>query len=233
MSAIDQTSPVLREFGPSDYTGVWRRMRRFVREADSGTREEIWLLSHHPVFTLGQAGKREHLLATGEIPVIASDRGGQVTYHGPGQLVAYPLLNLRRRAMSVRELVQLLECSLIDSLAGIGVTAKTREGAPGVYVGPAKIAALGLRIRRGWSCHGLSLNVDMDLTPFSRINPCGYPGLETAQVADFVPHRPQLMRDMGDLLITSLLRRLEAFPLRVSDIRRQARELSLPEAAHA
>ncbi len=233
MSAIDQTFPVPRAFGPSDYTDVWRRMRRFVREADSATREEIWLLSHHPVFTLGQAGKREHLLAIGEIPVIASDRGGQVTYHGPGQLVVYPLLNLRRRAMGVRELVQLLESSLIDSLAGIGVTAKTRKGAPGVYVGPAKIAALGLRIRRGWSYHGLSLNVDMDLAPFSLINPCGHPGLETTQVADFVPRRPELPREMGDSLIASLLRRLEAFPPRASDVPRQARELPLPEAAHA
>lgn len=233
MSAIDQTSPVLRELGPSDYAAVWRRMRRFVREADSGTREEIWLLSHHPVFTLGQAGRREHLLATGEIPVIASDRGGQVTYHGPGQLVLYPLLDLRRRAMGIRELVRLLENSLIDSLAGMGVRANTREGAPGVYVGPAKIAALGLRIRRGWSYHGLSLNVDMDLSPFSRINPCGYPGLETTQVADFVPRRPELPREMGGLLVASLLRRLEAFPARVSGIPRRARELPLPEAAHA
>ncbi len=233
MSAIDKTSPVLRDFGPSDYTDIWRRMRRFVREADSGTREEIWLLSHHPVFTLGQTGKREHLLNTGEIPVIASDRGGQATYHGPGQLVLYPLLNLRRRAMGIRRLVQLFEYSLIDSLAEVGVRAETREGAPGVYAGTAKIAALGLRIRRGWSYHGLSLNVDMDLAPFSRINPCGYPGLETAQVADFVPRRPELMRDMGDLLVTALLRRLEAFPPCASDVPRQARELPLPEAAHA
>ncbi len=233
MSAIDKTSPVLRDFGPSDYTDIWRRMRRFVREADSGTREEIWLLSHHPVFTLGQTGKREHLLNTGEIPVLASDRGGQVTYHGPGQLVAYPLLNLRRRAMGIRGLVQLIEQALIDSLAGVGIRAKTRQGAPGVYVGPAKIAALGLRIRRGWSYHGLSLNVDMDLDPFALINPCGYPGLKTTQVADFVPRRPELLRDMGDLLVTSLLRRLEAFPPRASDVPRQARELPPPEAAHA
>ena len=203
------TAPAVRQFGLTDYASVWRRMTDFVNEAGPGTREEIWLLSHHPVFTLGQAGKREHLLAPGDIPVVESDRGGQVTYHGPGQLVAYPLLNLRRRGLGVRKLVDLLESALIDTLTNWNIKAETRPGAPGVYVDDAKIAALGLRLRRGWSCHGISLNVDMDLAPFARINPCGYQGLEVTRIADFTGKQAGLMSAVTNAFRNSLLQRLK------------------------
>lgn len=218
--------PVVRDFGLVDYVPVWKRMARFAATAEPETREEVWLLSHKPVFTLGQAAKREHLLAPGDIPVIQTDRGGQVTYHGPGQLVVYPLLDLRRRGMGVRQLVDLIETALIEALAGAGITAATRSGAPGVYVGEAKIAALGLRVRRGWSNHGLSLNIDMDLAPFSSIDPCGFKGLEVTQVADLIGRETGLMERMKSLLTEASLHRLEQFPLR------RGRPLK-GEAAHA
>lgn len=206
--------PIMRDFGLVDYVPVWKRMSRFADSACPETREEIWLLSHRPIFTLGQSGKREHLLATGAIPVIQTDRGGQVTYHGPGQLVVYPLLNLRGRGMGVRQLVDLIETALIEALAGTGISAATRSGAPGVYAGEAKIAALGLRVRKGWSYHGLSLNVDMDLAPFRTINPCGFRGLEVTQVADLIGGEIGLMERMKSLLMDASLHRLEQFPLR-------------------
>lgn len=214
MTVVIETVPVVRDFGLVDYAPAWKRMARFAATAGPETREEIWLLGHEPVFTLGQSGKREHLLAPGDIPVVQTDRGGQVTYHGPGQLVVYPLLDLRRRGMGIRQLVDLIETALIEALGRVGITAETRAGAPGVFVGAAKIAALGLRIRRGWSYHGLSLNVDMDLRPFSAINPCGYRGLEVTQVADLVDAEIGSMNRMKELLTETVLRQLERFPLR-------------------
>lgn len=157
-------------------------MKTFTDERSAETEDELWLVEHPPVFTLGQAGKREHILNPGDIAIVQSDRGGQVTYHGPGQLVGYLLIDLRRRRLGVRDLVSGIENALIDFLASQGIVAQARKEAPGVYVGAAKIAALGLRIRKGRSYHGFSLNVDMDLEPFTRINPCGYEGLEVTQL---------------------------------------------------
>ena len=157
-------------------------MKTFTDERSAETEDELWLVEHPPVFTLGQAGKPEHILNPGDIAIVQSDRGGQVTYHGPGQLVGYLLIDLRRRRLGVRDLVSGIENALIDFLASQGIVAQARKEAPGVYVGAAKIAALGLRIRKGRSYHGFSLNVDMDLEPFTRINPCGYEGLEVTQL---------------------------------------------------
>ncbi len=207
-------TPILREYGLTDYTAVWRRMARFAAEAGPQTPEEIWLLSHRSVFTLGQSGKAEHVLSPGDIPVVRTDRGGQVTFHGPGQWVLYPLLDLRRRGLGVKRLVSLLENAVIETLARFGIAARIRAGAPGVYVGEAKIAALGLRIRRGWSYHGLSLNVDMDLGPFRAINPCGFKGLPVTQIADLLGPRPGLMENTAELLMDNLLAQLDRFPPR-------------------
>jgi lipoyl(octanoyl) transferase len=175
-----------RELGNADYEPVWRAMQRFTDTRDSGTADEIWLLEHPPVFTQGQAGKAEHLLFPGDIPVVQVDRGGQVTYHGPGQLVGYLMLDVRRSGLGVRDLVSRIEQCLIELLASYGVSANARPDAPGVYVNGAKIASLGLRIRRGCSFHGLALNVDMDLQPFHRINPCGMANLPMTQLRDLV-----------------------------------------------
>lgn len=173
-----------RRLGHCDYSPVFEAMRAFTEARAAGTPDELWSVEHPPVFTQGMAGKAEHLLAPGEIPVIQVDRGGQVTYHGPGQVVVYCLLDVRRLGFSVRGLVTALERSVIDLLAAHGVAARARPDAPGVYVGDAKVAALGLRLRQGRSYHGLSLNVAMDLDPFARINPCGYPGLRVTQLRD-------------------------------------------------
>lgn len=162
-------------------------MRAFTDQRGEDSPDELWLVEHEPVYTLGQAGRREHLLGHSEIEVLQVDRGGQITYHGPGQLVAYPLLDLRRSRLGVRELVQCIEQAVIDVLAGYRICGERRCGAPGVYVGGAKIAALGLRVRRGCSFHGLAFNVAMDLAPFSGINPCGFAGMPVTQVLDFVP----------------------------------------------
>ena len=159
-------------------------MRAFTDARDADTPDELWMLQHDPVFTLGQAGRMEHVLAPGGIPVIAVERGGQVTYHGPGQIVGYPLLDLRRLGIGIRELVNRIEQAMIDTLATWNIEAARREGAPGVYVAGAKIGALGLRVRRGCTFHGLAFNVAMDLEPFRRINPCGYAGLAVTQVCD-------------------------------------------------
>ena len=174
----------VRELGLVDYPQAWQAMQRFTNQRGPDTSDEIWLLEHPPVFTQGQAGKAEHLLMPGDIPVIQADRGGQVTYHGPGQLVAYLLLDVRRSGVGVRELVSRMERSLVALLASYGVDAYAKPDAPGVYVGAAKIASLGLRIRNGRSFHGLALNVDMDLEPFRRINPCGYVGMAMTQLKD-------------------------------------------------
>ena len=167
-----------------EYEPIWRAMQHFTAERDADTADEIWLLQHPPVFTLGLAGKPEHLLRDIGVPLVQVDRGGQITYHGPGQIVAYLLLDLNRRRLKVRELVHAMEQAIIDLLADYAIAAARRPGAPGVYVGDAKVAALGLRVRRGCSYHGLSLNVAMDLAPFAAINPCGYSGLPVTQLRD-------------------------------------------------
>jgi lipoyl(octanoyl) transferase len=167
-----------------DYLSVWEQMRRYTDERGAQAADELWLLQHAPVFTLGQAGLPAHLLNPGTIPVVRSDRGGQVTYHGPGQLVAYLLLDLKRARVGVKRLVHLLEQGVIDLLAAHRLAAQSRADAPGVYVGAAKIASVGLRVRRGCSYHGVALNVDLDLAPFARINPCGYPGLSVTRTQD-------------------------------------------------
>ncbi len=197
---------LVRRRGLSDYSAAWAEMRAFTDGRTQDTPDELWLLQHPPVFTLGQAGRAEHLLDPGEIPVIQTDRGGQVTYHGPGQLVAYLLVDLRRVGLGVKGLVHLLEGAVIGLLAGYGIEAEARADAPGVYVAEAKIASLGLRVRRGCSYHGLSLNVDMDLTPFLRINPCGYPGLAVTQLADL--GGPNDLRLVGDALAGEIAQRL-------------------------
>jgi lipoyl(octanoyl) transferase len=173
-----------RRLGRRDYETVWREMQAFTDQRTADTPDEIWLTEHPPIFTLGLNGKPEHLLAPGDIPVIQCDRGGQVTYHGPGQIVLYLLLDLRRRNLGVKTLVHKMEQAIIELLQEYGISGARKEGAPGIYVEGAKIAALGLRVRKGCCYHGLSLNVDMDLEPFSRINPCGYRGLATTQIRD-------------------------------------------------
>ncbi len=197
--------------GRQDYLVTWAAMRAFTEARETTTPDELWLLEHPPVFTLGQAGRPEHLLAPGAIPVIQTDRGGQVTYHGPGQLVAYLLFDLRRAGIGVRCLVGLLEQAVIDLLAEHDIQAERRPGAPGVYIAGAKIAALGLRVRNGCCYHGLALNVDMDLAPFARINPCGYPGLAVTQVA---AHAPGLkLAALAEPLARHLARQLRQEPI--------------------
>jgi lipoyl(octanoyl) transferase len=174
----------VRDLGRRAYEPVWRAMQRFTDARTDATPDELWLVEHDPIFTLGQAGKPEHVLMPGDIPVLHVDRGGQVTYHGPGQLVAYPLLDLKRLKVGVREYVCRIEQAVIDTLVDWNIDAGRREGAPGVYVNGAKVAALGIRVRRGCTFHGLAFNIAMDLEPFHRINPCGYAGLQVTSVAD-------------------------------------------------
>lgn len=178
---------LVRHLGLREYAPVWEAMRAFTDTRTDATTDELWCVQHPPVFTQGQAGKAEHVLAPGDIPVIAVDRGGQVTYHGPGQIVIYPLVDLRRLHIGARELVTRIEQAIVTTLKPLGIDAYPRADAPGVYVEGRKIASLGLRIRKGCSFHGLSLNVDMDLSPFQRINPCGYAGLQMTQVRDVIP----------------------------------------------
>jgi lipoyl(octanoyl) transferase len=173
----------VRRLGLAAYEPVWRRMQAFTDGRDESTGDELWLVQHPPVFTQGQAGKAEHVLAPGDIPVIQVDRGGQVTYHGPGQIVAYPLVDIRRKGMGVREFVCRIEEAIIGVLAQYGVEGERVKGAPGIYVGGDKVASLGLRVRRGRTFHGLAFNIDMDLEPFQRINPCGYAGLQVTQLS--------------------------------------------------
>ena len=174
---------IVRWLGRVDYEPTWRSMQRFTDERNAATTDELWLLEHPPVFTLGMAADPSHVLAPGDIPLVQTDRGGQVTYHGPGQLVAYPLLDIRRLGLPVRTLVMQLEQAVIDLVAAYGIVAQGRRDAPGVYVEGRKLASLGLRVRRGASYHGLALNVDMDLAPFARINPCGMAGLAVTSLA--------------------------------------------------
>ena len=197
----------VKQLGRVEYEPTWQAMLEFTTSRTADTPDEIWIVEHPPVFTLGQAGKPEHLLIDIGIPVVKIDRGGQITYHGPGQVVLYLLLDLQRLKIKVRELVTAIEQGVIDFLAAYGVTADRLAGAPGVYVGDAKIAALGLKIKNGCSYHGLSLNVDMDLHPFTAINPCGYAGLKVVQTKDFnIPLTPI---QAGEQLTQYLLRQLD------------------------
>ncbi|MDD3883841.1 MAG: lipoyl(octanoyl) transferase LipB [Gallionella sp.] len=176
--------PAIHSLGLVDYRPTWETMQRFTTERTAETRDEIWLLQHPPTYTQGQAGKPEHLLRNSPIPLVKIDRGGQITYHGPGQMIAYLLLDLRRWKLNVRELVSLMEQAVIDLLATRSITAYAKRDAPGVYVGDAKISALGLKVRNGCCYHGLALNVDMDMAPFTNINPCGYSGLRVTQTCE-------------------------------------------------
>ena len=188
MTAVKPVTPstVVRFLGEVDYETSWQQMQDFTDLRDVDSPDELWFLQHPPVYTLGKNAKAEHVLNPAEIPVINTDRGGQVTYHGPGQIIVYTLLDLSRLNMGIRQLVTILEQSVIELLADYGVESCARADAPGVYVNNAKIAALGLRVRKGRSFHGLALNVDMNLEPFNRINPCGYAGLEITQLKNFV-----------------------------------------------
>lgn len=194
----------VRQLGRQPYEPVWRAMQRFTDARDEATPDELWVVEHEPVFTLGQAGKPEHVLAPGDIPVLQVDRGGQVTYHGPGQLVVYPLLDLRRLHIGVRDYVCRIEQAIIDTLDEWNILGERRDGAPGVYVGGAKVAALGIRVRRGCTFHGLSFNVAMDLEPFHRINPCGYQGLQVTAVLDL--GGPSGMQAVTPVLLAQLAR---------------------------
>lgn len=176
--------PVIRSLGRAEYEPVWRAMQEFTKARDAATADELWFVEHPPVFTLGLAAKPEHVLDAGPVPVVRIDRGGQVTFHGPGQLVAYVMLDLRRAGYGVKEMVHRLEQSVLDLLRDYGIAGERRAGMPGVYVGGAKLAAVGLRVSRGCSYHGIALNVDADLASFACINPCGYPGLAATRLAD-------------------------------------------------
>ena len=185
MDALARRPAIVRDLGRRAYEPVWRAMQRFTDLRDEASTDEAWVVEHDPVFTLGQAGKPEHVLMPGDIPVLHVDRGGQVTYHGPGQLVAYPLLDLKRLKIGVRDYVCKIEQAVIDTLADWNIEAARKDGAPGVYVAGAKIAALGIRVRRGCSFHGLAFNIAGESTaPFLRINPCGYQGLQVVALSD-------------------------------------------------
>lgn len=216
------TAPLfVRHLGRQPYEPVWHAMQAFTDARNAATPDELWLVQHDPVFTLGQAGKPEHVLAPGNIPVLRVDRGGQVTYHGPGQIVAYPLLDLRRLHIGVRDLVHRIEQAVIDTLADWNIEAIRHDGAPGVYIADAKIASLGLRVRHGCTFHGLAFNVAMDLEPFQRINPCGYAGLRMTQMLDL--GGPSRLTDVEDALIVELGRQFGLSP--------QAADAALPRAA--
>ena len=199
---------IVRSLGEQSYTRIWEAMKAFTANRDAQTPDELWCLEHPPVYTQGQAGKAEHILNPGDIPVIQVDRGGQVTYHGPGQLVVYLLIDLSRAGLGVRELVDRIEQSLVAVLADYGIDAAPRADAPGVYVDGAKIASLGLRVRRGCSFHGLALNVSMDLEPFHRINPCGHAGMPMTQIRDF--QAEVRVGEVTESLVAELARTLKA-----------------------
>lgn len=210
MSAATLLAPprtLIRHLGVAGYEATWRAMQDFTASRDADTPDELWIVEHPPVFTLGQAGKPEHLLRDIGVPLVRTDRGGQVTYHGPGQAVVYLLLDLNRRKLKVRETVHRIEQAVIDFLAEQGIAAERRAGAPGVYTGEAKIAALGLRVRNGCCYHGVSLNADMDLAPFAAINPCGYAGLAVTQLRDFDVRMNAT--EAGEALARHLMRQLE------------------------
>jgi lipoyl(octanoyl) transferase len=207
---------LVRDLGRQPYEPVWRAMQQLTDARGDDSPDELWLVEHEPVFTQGQAGKAEHVLAPGGIPVVQVDRGGQVTYHGPGQIVAYPLVDLRRLGLGVRELVCRIEAAVIDVLAAYGIPGERRPGAPGIYVAGAKVMALGLRVRRGCSFHGLAFNIAMDLEPFRRINPCGFQGLEVSSVLELGgPGDPAVIRPA---LVAALSSRLGLTPRAVSGL---------------
>jgi lipoyl(octanoyl) transferase len=199
---------IIRRLGLVDYLHTWQAMQRFTDERAADTEDEIWLLQHPPVFTLGMAADPSHVLAAGDIPVVQTDRGGQVTYHGPGQLVMYVMVDLRRNGLGVRDLVMLLERTVIELVAPQGIKAEGRRDAPGVYVEGSKLASVGMRIRRGASYHGLALNVDMDLSPFSRINPCGMAGMQVTQLRNLA--LPGDVGEVGEAAAAWLSGRLKA-----------------------
>ncbi len=190
---------IVRQLGRQDYEPIWQKMQQFTDDRDELSIDEIWLVEHNPVFTQGQAGKEEHLLAPGDIPVIKVDRGGQVTYHGPGQQMMYVLLNIKRRKLGVRHLVSALEDCIVNSMKPYGIDAYPKADAPGVYINEDKLCSIGLRIRKGCSFHGLALNVNMDLSPFQRINPCGYAGLKMVQSAQI--EGPQNLTEAGHVIV--------------------------------
>ncbi|MCL1478086.1 lipoyl(octanoyl) transferase LipB [Marinobacter sp. M3C] len=197
---------IVRSLGEQPYLETWHAMQAFTASRDKNSADELWCLQHPAVYTQGQAGKAEHILAPGDIPVVQVDRGGQVTYHGPGQLVIYLLIDLTRSALGIRALVSHIEQSIVNTLAPLGISAAPRADAPGVYVDGAKIASLGLRVRRGCSFHGLALNVAMDMEPFARINPCGYAGMVMCQVQDFAQHATfaQIEQQLAEQLVAAL-----------------------------
>ncbi|MGL5408943.1 MAG: lipoyl(octanoyl) transferase LipB [Shewanella sp.] len=207
MSSAPTPALIVRHLGQQPYLPVWQAMKRFTDERDEQSLDEFWLVEHLPVYTQGQAGKAEHLLDAGDIPVVQSDRGGQITYHGPGQLVLYLLVDVRRLKLTVRQLVSALEQAIVDTLASYQINAYAKADAPGVYLSlnnhhEAKIASLGLRIRKGCSFHGLALNVNMDMAPFLRINPCGYAGMTMTQLSDLVG--PMSVREVQPRLVNQL-----------------------------
>ena len=202
-----QNKLIVKKLGRQDYEPVWKAMHKFTDERTEEDVDQVWLVEHNPVFTQGQAGKAEHVLNAGDIPVVQSDRGGQVTYHGPGQLVAYFLINIRRKKFGVRDLVTHIENLVINTLKAYNIDSAARPDAPGVYVDGKKICSLGLRIRRGCSFHGLALNVNMDLSPFLRINPCGYQGMEMAQVSQL--GGPSALENVEQQLIQELVELLD------------------------
>ena len=206
--AEDRERALLRELGRVEYEPTWRAMQDFTARRTADTPDELWLLEHPPVYTQGQAGRAEHLIAATDIPVVPIDRGGQITYHGPGQVVAYVLFDLRRRGYGIRELVARMEQAVINVLAAQGVTATRLAGAPGIYVDGAKIAALGLRVKHGCTYHGLAFNVDMDLAPFAAINPCGYPGLAVTDCR--MLGAALTVADAESVLVEALRNRLDA-----------------------
>lgn len=203
---------IVRDLGRQAYEPVWRAMQGFTDARDEATIDELWLVEHDPVFTLGQAGKDEHVLMPGDIPVMHVDRGGQVTYHGPGQIVLYPLLNLRRLGIGVRDYVCKIEQAIIDTLGEWNIGSERIAGAPGVYVNGAKVAALGIRVRRGCTFHGLAFNIAMDLEPFRRINPCGYAGLEVVSMSDL--GGPGSMEAVKPVLLAEIARQFGLAPTR-------------------
>ena len=206
----------LRNLGLAAYEPVWREMQAFTDNRDDQTVDQLWLVQHPPVFTQGQAGKAEHVLAPGDIPVIQVDRGGQVTYHGPGQIVAYPLLDIRRKGIGIKVFVNRIEEAIISVLDSYGVKGERIPGAPGIYVDGEKVASLGLRVRRGCTFHGLAFNVEMDLEPFQRINPCGYAGLQVTQLSALAPVH---LDEVQSRLVTSLAQQLGYSEINEADSR--------------
>ena len=205
---MNENTLIVRQLGRQRYKPIWQKMQDFTDTRDENSADEIWLVEHESVFTQGQAGKDEHLLSPGDIEVIKVDRGGQVTYHGPGQQMMYVLFNLRRLKIGVRELVTWLEECIIESLSEFAIDAYAKADAPGVYVNDSKIASLGLRVRRGCSFHGLALNVNMDLSPFLRINPCGYAGMNMVQTKEL--NGPQNLEAAGEGLVKHMIKKLNA-----------------------